>query len=156
MTFFFRNGVKQYSAYKAPSQSLGTHLFGKKTIGYKVETGFLDPMTIFLISSLRRPATEHRGARVLPAVLVSTRASQASRRKRSDWESVPASLEGPVLVLLGLLPLTACTTDTRCFTLLGRIQTHNLQEYRRLLAQRNRGHFWDSDYYSNYYSTNQV
>jgi len=64
-------------------------------------------------SATRRPATEHRGARVLPAVPVSTRASQASRRKRSDSESVPASLEGPAWVLLGLLPLTACTTDTR-------------------------------------------
>ena len=33
---------------------------------------------------------------------------------------------------------------------------HNFQEYRRLLGQRQGGHFWDSDYYSNYYSTNQV
>ena len=36
------------------------------------------------------------------------------------------------------------------------VQRHNFQEYRRLLAQRQGGHFWDSDYYSNYYSTNQV
>ena len=36
------------------------------------------------------------------------------------------------------------------------VENPNLQEYRRLLAQRQGGHFWDSDYYSNYYSTNQV
>ena len=37
-----------------------------------------------------------------------------------------------------------------------KVQKHNFQEYRRLLAQRQGGHFWDSDYYSNYYTTNQV
>ena len=34
----FRNGVKQYSAYTPPTKSLGTHIFGKKTVGYKVKT----------------------------------------------------------------------------------------------------------------------
>ena len=38
----FRNGVKQYSAYNSPSKSLGSHIFGKKTIGYKVEKDYLN------------------------------------------------------------------------------------------------------------------
>ena len=29
-------------------------------------------------------------------------------------------------------------------------------EYRRLLAQRKAGHYYDTDYYSSYYSSNQV
>ena len=37
METLFRNGVKQYSAYTPPTKSLGTHIFGKKTFGYKVE-----------------------------------------------------------------------------------------------------------------------
>merc|ERR1712130_166638 len=73
----------------------------------------------------------HHGAQILPMEPASTRASLGSLRR----------LWGSELGVAGTLATYSVY--------------HRYQEYRRLLAQRKGGHFWDSDYYSNYYSTNQ-
>ena len=88
--------MKQYSAYSSPTKSLGTHIFGKKTIGYKVEQkkhmncGKHD-FFVHLDLALRHLAMGHPGEQVLPMEPASTRASQGSLRRRSGSESVLAS-----------------------------------------------------------------
>ena len=62
----------------------------------------------------RHQATEHHGAQTLPTEPANTRASQGSRRKRSDLVLVLASLVELALVWLAPLPPTLCTIDIRC------------------------------------------
>ena len=90
LKILFRNGVKQYSAYNSPTKSLGTHIFGKKTIGYKVvQKNFMNcgksKFFVHLDLALRHLAMGRPGEQVLPMEPASTRASQGSPRRR--WGS---------------------------------------------------------------------